>query len=106
VSYNDKQTKKILDMFDELMNPAGIPGKEKEGTEEVESMPYQILSFPEEEGSETWLLNPVSRQFVRAFNHTEVVQITQPDKDNKVIVRTPGGFLQVTQDYVRDIGFN
>jgi len=77
----------------------------KDGGNERESLPYQILDFPD--GKSRYVLDPVKKKMVWAKHNTEVVQISTPDIDGKVIVRSSGGeFLYVPIDYVRDIGFN
>ena len=68
-----------------------------------ESFPYQILNFDDKE---RWYFDPVKKHMVKICNNTEVVQISVPDKDNKVLVRGPGCFLYVPLDDVEDIGFN
>jgi hypothetical protein len=76
-----------------------------DGAREKESLPYQILDFPD--GKSRYVLDPVKKKMVWAKHNTEVVQISTPDKNGKVIVRSSGGeFLYVPIDYVRDIGFN
>lgn len=78
---------------------------DKEDDIEKESLPYQILDFPD--GKNRYVLDPVKKRMVWAKHNTEVVQISTPDVNGKVIVRSSGGeFLYVPIDYVRDIGFN
>ena len=93
--------KKILDMFNELL------GNEKDTLrEEEEQIPYQMFCFPEDVGSEAWVLDTMTRTMIRAFNHSEVVKIGNPDENNKVLVRYSGTFVRVPAEYVCDIGFN
>ena len=68
-----------------------------------EPIPYQILTF---DAKEKWYLDPVKKTMVKVCNNTEVVQISIPDENNKVLVRGPGCFLYVPMDEVEDIGFN
>ncbi len=68
-----------------------------------EPIPYQILTF---DAKEKWYLDPVKKTMVKICNNTEVVQISIPDENNKVLVRACGGFLFVPFDEVEDIGFN
>ena len=68
-----------------------------------EALPYQIITFS---GKEKWYFDPVKRQMVKICNNTEVVQISIPDKNNKVLVRGPGCFLYVPLEEIEDIGFN
>lgn len=77
----------------------------KEDDDEKESLPYQILDFPD--GKSQYVLDPVEKRMVWAKHNTEVVQISTPDVNGKVIVRSSSGeFLYVPKDYIRDIGFN
>lgn len=97
----DKQRERLLEMFEEALESAF----EDEDGEEEDSIPYQVLNFPDE--SNKWVLDPVRKKMVMAKHNTEVVQISSPDKDNKVLVRALGGnFLFIPLDYVQDIGFN
>jgi len=97
----DKQKDKLLDLFEEVLSGVGAKG---EG-EEKESLPYQILNFPNEE--DLYVLDPVKKKMVRAKHNTEVVQISLPDENNKVLVRGAGGnFLFIPLEYIQDIGFN
>jgi len=68
-----------------------------------EPIPYQILTF---DAKEKWFLDPVKKNMVKICNNTEVVQISIPDENNKVIVRGPRCFLFVPLDEIEDIGFN
>lgn len=68
-----------------------------------ESLPYQMISFDEKE---RWYFDPVKRHMVKICNNTEVVQISVPDKNNKVLVKGPGCFLYVPLEEIEDIGFN
>jgi len=92
--------KKILDMFNELL------GGEKAPLGDSEQIPYQMFCFPEDVGSEAWVLDTMTRTMIRAFNHSEVVKIGNPDENNKVLVRYSGTFVRVPAEYVCDIGFN
>jgi len=77
----------------------------EESDKDAVSLPYQILDFPD--GKNRYVLDPVKKKMVWAKHNTEVVQISLPDADGKVIVRSSSGeFLYVPLDYVRDIGFN
>ena len=97
----DKQRERLLEMFEEALESAF----EDEDGEEEDSLPYQVLNFPDE--CNKWVLDPVRKKMVMAKHNTEVVQISSPDKDNKVLVRALGGnFLFIPLDYVQDIGFN
>lgn len=88
-------------MFEEIMNSE----LNKEDDEAKESLPYQILDFPD--GKSRYVFEPIKKKMVWAKHNTEVVQISTPDKDGKVIVKSSSGdFLYVPIDYVRDIGFN
>ena len=88
-------------MFEEIM-ASHLDDKD---SGEKESLPYQILDFPD--GKSRYVLDPVKKKMVWAKHNTEVVQISLPDADGKVIVRSSSGeFLYVPLDYVRDIGFN
>lgn len=98
----DDPTNDILDMFEELLgsSPKGAnPKKEK-------ALPYQVFRFPDEVGCETWVLDTVNKKMIRAFNKSEIVQISKPDDKNKVLVRYAGTFVSVPLEYVCDIGFN
>lgn len=98
----NKRTDKLLDLFDEFL---GDFEKELDQDEEKEALPYQILSLPE--GKSIYVLEPTKKIMVLAKHHTECVQISFPDENGKVIVRSLGGeFLLVPQEYVREIGFN
>jgi hypothetical protein len=97
----DEQKNKLLDLFEEVLSSFG---SKREGKEK-ESLPYQMLNFPNEE--DLYVLDPVKKKMVRARHNTEIVQISLPDEDNKVLVRSSGGnFLFIPLDYVQDIGFN
>ena len=85
----------LLKVFDEVF--------ESSTSGSTESLPYQIISFSEKE---KWYFDPVKRQMVKVCNNTEVVQISIPDKNNKVLVRGPGCFLYVPLEEIEDIGFN
>ncbi len=86
-------------MFEEIM------GETTASDKDPVAVPYQILDFPD--GKSRYVLDPVKKKMVWAKHNTEVVQISLPDKNGKVIVKSSGGeFLYVPIDYVRDIGFN
>jgi len=90
-TYEDK----ILEAFDEMFeNPTSGSS---------ESLPYQMICFDEKE---RWYFDPVKRHMVKICNNTEVVQISIPDKNNKVLVKGPGCFLYVPFEEIEDIGFN
>ena len=91
----------IMGMFEELL---GTPSAEKEPKKKI--IPYQVFNFPEDVGSETWVLDSINKKMIRAFNNSEVVQISKPDENNKVLVRYSGTFVRVPAEYVCDIGFN
>jgi hypothetical protein len=77
----------------------------RDNDSDKESLPYQILDFPD--GKSRYVFEPTKKKMVWAKHNTEVVQISTPDKDGKVIVKSSSGdFLYVPIDYVRDIGFN
>jgi|TARA_R110000851_G_scaffold287032_1_gene440945 hypothetical protein len=99
---NDDSTNNILDMFEELL---GSTSKEKK-SKQKKAVPYQVFIFPEEVGTETWVLDTVNKKMIRAFNKSEIVQISKPDEDDKVLVRYAGTFVRVPLEYVCDIGFN
>jgi hypothetical protein len=69
----------------------------------ADPIPYQILTF---DAKEKWYLDPVKKHMVKICNNTEIVQISVPDENNKVLVRGPGCFLYVPFDEIEDIGFN
>ena len=97
----DKQRERLLEMFEEVLESAF----EDEDGEKEDSLPYQVLNFPDENNK--WVLDPVRKKMVMAKHNTEVVQISAPDEDNKVLVRASGGnFLFIPLEYVQDIGFN
>jgi hypothetical protein len=103
MSFNNKDLE-LSDLFDELL---GDIKKQKEKPKKKESsIPYEVFCFPEELGSEAWLYDTVSRTMIRAHNHAEVVRVTDPDKDDKILVRYAGTFVKVPSNYVCDIGFN
>lgn len=85
----------LMKVFDDLYDssPSGSS----------EPVPYQILTF---DAKEKWYLDPIKKHMVKVCNHTEIVQISIPDANNKVLVRGPGCFLYVPLDEVEDIGFN
>jgi len=94
VNYEDR-IKKIFDEVFENSTSGSIK----------ESVPYQILAFGDDI-KEKWYFDPVKKYMVKVCNHTEIVQISIPDENNKVLVRGPGCFLYVPLDDVEDIGFN
>jgi hypothetical protein len=97
----DEQKNKLLDLFEEALTGADSKGK----GEEKEYLPYQMLNFPNEE--DLYVLDPIKKKMVRAKHNTEIVQISLPDEDNKVLVRSSAGnFLFIPLEYVQDIGFN
>ena len=91
----DNFEERVLDIFDEVLKGSG--------SAEKEPIPYQILTFEEKE---KWYFDPVKKMMVKICNNTEIVQISIPDENNKVLVRGPGCFLYVPLDDVEDIGFN
>jgi len=97
----DEQKNKLLDLFEEALSGVGSKGKGKDR----ESLPYQLLNFPNEE--DLYVLDPIKKKMVRAKHNTEIVQISLPDEDNKVLVKAlSGNFLFIPLEYVQDIGFN
>lgn len=103
MSFRNKDLE-LSDLFDELL---GDIRKEKEkSTKRENSVSYEVFCFPEDLGSEAWLYDTVNRSMIRAHNHAEVVRVTDPDKDNKILVRYAGTFVKVPSDYVCEIGFN
>ena len=48
----------------------------------------------------------MTKTMIRAFNHAEVVRVTDTDEDDKILVRYAGTFVKVPSNYVCDIGFN
>lgn len=103
MSFRNKDLE-LSDLFDELL---GEIKKEKEKPPEKESsIPYEVFCFPEELGSEAWLYDTMTKTMIRAFNHAEVVRVTDPDEDDKILVRYAGTFVKVPSNYVCDIGFN
>jgi len=99
---NDDPTNNILDMFEEFLSSATKGKKSKK----KKTVPYQVFSFPDDIGGETWVLDTVNKKMIRAFNKSEIVQISKPDEDDRVLVRYAGTFVRVPLDYVCDIGFN
>jgi len=67
------------------------------------SVPYQVFCFPQDE---MWVYNITTRSMIRAFNKSEVVVVTKPDENDKVLVRYAGTFVRVRAEYICDIGFN
>jgi len=92
----------IMDMFEEFLGFS----TDKKKSEPKRSVPYQIFHFPEGVGSETWVLDSINKKMIRAFNNSEVVQISKPDEEDKILVRYAGTFVRVPSEYVCDIGFN
>lgn len=82
------------------------PGSEYDDTDSKTSLPYEMLIFPEDMGNEAWFLDPVSKQMVKLPNNSEVVRITDPDPDDRVIIKHPDGYALVHKDFVVEIGFN
>ena len=103
MSLSDERANKLLDMFEALLgSDTGLGSEEKDTT-----LPYEILKFPEEEyGKEAWFLDPTTKMLVKIYNNTEVVRISDPDENGKVIIRYPNGFALVPKEYVIEIGFN
>ena len=87
----------LKSIFDEVF------GDTESEKEVKESIPYQILTF---DAKEQWYLDPVKKRMVKVCNNTEIVQISVPDENNKVLVRGPGCFLSVPLEEIEDIGFN
>jgi|14BtaG_2_1085337.scaffolds.fasta_scaffold72639_1 hypothetical protein len=100
---NDEKANKLLDMVQSLMD--GDPNFGLTDEETV-TLPYELLSFPEEMGHEAWFLDPTTRTMVKLYNNTEVVRITDPDALGKVIIKYSSGFASVPKEYVVEIGFN
>tara|TARA_R110000851_G_scaffold44980_1_gene110384 strand:- start:416 stop:718 length:303 start_codon:yes stop_codon:yes gene_type:complete len=97
----DKEKNRLMDLFEEVLSSSG----EKAGESEEESLPYQMLDLPNQE--DLYVLDPTRKKMIRAKHMTEVVQISLPDKNNKVLVKSSSGdFLFIPLEYVRDIGFN
>jgi|TARA_Y100000310_G_C20092705_1_gene539031 hypothetical protein len=97
----DKQKDMLLDLFEEVLSGLDSKGDGKED----KALPYQMLNFPD--GKDLYVLDPVKKRMVRAKHNTEIVQISVPDKNDKVIVRSSAGnFLFIPLEYVQDIGFN
>jgi hypothetical protein len=91
----------LLDLFEEVLSGLDSKGDGKED----KALPYQMLNFPD--GKDLYVLDPVKKRMVRAKHNTEIVQISVPDKNDKVIVRSSAGnFLFIPLEYVQDIGFN
>lgn len=103
MSFRNKDLE-LSDLFDELLGT--IKEKKEKTSEKENSIPYEVFCFPEELGSEAWLYDTVTRTMIRAFNHAEVVRVTSPDEDNKILVRYAGTFVKVPSNYVCDIGYN
>lgn len=99
---NDDSANDILEMFEELL---GSSTKSKKSKKE-KTVPYQVFNFPKDVGAEIWVLDTVNRKMIRAFDKSEIVQISKPDEDDRVLVRYAGTFVRVPMDYVCDIGFN
>jgi len=101
------RNKEVLDIFEEWLDeysPEPKKKKKKDSTPK-ESIPYEMLCFTEGPGEE-WFLDPVSRTMKKVGNNVEVVRISSPDKNGKVIVRYANGFLLIPSQYVIEIGFN
>tara|TARA_R110002126_G_scaffold39762_1_gene117535 strand:- start:382 stop:684 length:303 start_codon:yes stop_codon:yes gene_type:complete len=97
----DKEKNRLMDLFEEVLSSSS----EKAGESEEESLPYQMLDLPNQE--DLYVLDPTRKKMIRAKHMTEVVQISLPDKNNKVLVKSSSGdFLFIPLEYVRDIGFN
>jgi len=99
---NDDSANNLLDMFDDFLGSL----TEKKKTKREKAVPYQVFNFPDDIGEETWVLDTVNKKMIRAFNNSEIVQISKPDGDDRVLVRYAGTFVRVPLDYVCDIGFN
>ena len=97
MTYEEEYINSVLNMFDEVLGEAGNDDKA------VKALPYQILNIPDKTG---WFLDPIARKMVMAHNNIEVVQISRPDENNKILVKTPTGYLYVPQSFVEDVGFN
>jgi len=97
----DKEKNRLMDLFEEVLSSADGTG----ATEEKESLPYQMLDLPD--GKDLYVLDPVKKKMIRAKHMTEVVQISMPDENDKVVVKSSSGnFLFIPLEYVQDIGFN
>jgi hypothetical protein len=99
---SDERDEYLSEVFDELMKAL----KGEKDIPEESSVPYQVFCFPESLGNETWVYDTVTRKMIRAFNKSEVVKISEPDENDKVLVRYAGTFVKVPSEYVCDIGFN
>ena len=42
---------------------------------------------------------------VRVYNNIEIVRVTDPDEDGKVIIKFSSGFALVPKEYVIEVGF-
>lgn len=97
----EEEKNKLLDLFEEVLSSASGDGNKKD----KESIPYQMLDLPE--GKDLYVLEPIKKKMVREKHMTEVVVISLPDEEDKVIVRSSSGnVLYIPLEYVRDIGFN
>jgi hypothetical protein len=93
------ESNKEREIFQKLMEL--LDQEDSEGSSE--SLPYQIFCFPQ---SEMWVYDVSTRAMIRAFNKSEVVVVTLPDENDKVLVRYAGTFVRVKAEYICDIGFN
>ncbi len=90
---------KEQEIFDKLMELL----TQDDTKESSGSLPYQIFCFPQ---NEMWVYDVSTRTMIRAFNKSEVVVVTLPDENDKVLVRYAGTFVRVKAEYICDIGFN
>tara|TARA_R100001163_G_C5048168_1_gene185219 strand:+ start:622 stop:933 length:312 start_codon:yes stop_codon:yes gene_type:complete len=103
MSLSDERTNKLLDMVQSLLDDNLNFGSTDD---DKVTLPYEILTFPEELGHAAWFLDPTTRTMVRLYNNTEIVRVTDPDDDGKVIIKYSSGFALVPKGYVVEIGFN
>lgn len=93
------ESSKEREIFQKLMELLD----QEDSQDSSESLPYQIFCFPQ---SEMWVYDVSTRAMIRAFNKSEVVVVTLPDENDKVLVRYAGTFVRVKAEYICDIGFN
>lgn len=96
---SDEKDEQLSELFDEIMRTIKGETDEPKST----SVPYQIFCFPQDE---MWIYDVTTRTMIRAFNNSEVVVVTPPDEDDKVLARYAGTFVRVKSEFVCDIGFN
>jgi len=103
MSLSDERTNKLLEMVQSLLDGDSSFGSLDD---DPVTLPYEILSFPKELGDATWFLDPTTRTMVRVYNNIEIVRVTDPDEDGKVIIKFSSGFALVPKEYVIEVGFN